>query len=118
MKLSHLKLARGVSLALVFWLLLMAVYLLQQWAPETIFGALLTSVIAVLVLRRNRWGYFAAAAWGLACYQIAKEGFALADIKRLAMIGGVVVSVASVYLHEIFCRRPDTPSSPWDTPSH
>jgi len=90
---------------LALWLVLGCVYLALVMSLQSLIIAAITLVLLVLVLRRQRWGYFGAAMWGLASYQLAKEGWLLADIKRLAMVSGMVVVVVSVLLHEIFCRR-------------
>ncbi len=91
---------------LALWLALVCLYLAAVLTLQGAFAALVTLVLLVLVLRRQRWGYFGAAVWGLACYQLAKEGLMFADVKRLAMLGGMAAVVAGVLLHEIFCRRP------------
>ncbi|WP_041524294.1 hypothetical protein [Gilvimarinus agarilyticus] len=93
---------------LLLWLVASAGVLASELELATVFAAALTLVIAVFVWRRQRWGYFAAAAWGLACYQLAKEGLALEQVKRAAMLGGFFVVPTALYLHEIFCRRPKT----------
>lgn len=91
---------------LLLWLLACAGVLAGELEIQTLFAAVITLVIAVCVWKKIRWGYFAAAAWGLACYQLAKEGLALEQVKRPAMIGGFVVVIVALYLHEVFCRRP------------
>ncbi|WP_339897410.1 hypothetical protein [uncultured Gilvimarinus sp.] len=93
---------------LLLWLIASAGVLASELKAATVFAAALTLVIAVFVWKRQRWGYFTAAAWGLACYQLAKEGLALEQVKRPAMLGGFFVVIIALYLHEIFCRRPKT----------
>ncbi|MDO3381327.1 hypothetical protein QWI16_04020 [Gilvimarinus sp. SDUM040014] len=97
---------------LLLWLIAAAGFLAAELTIPTVFAAVITLVIAVLVLRRRRWGYFAAAAWGLACYQLAKEGLALELVKRPAMLGGFAVVVIALILHETYCRRPISEREP------
>lgn len=92
--------------ALALWLALACLYLAAVLTLQSAFAAAVTLGLLVLVLRRRRWGYFGAAVWGLACYQLAREGLMFADVKRLAMLGGMAAVVVSILLHEIFCRRP------------
>lgn len=68
-----------------------------------IYGLFLASVSAVIawgVFKHWRWGYFAAAAWGLACYQLAKQGYEFQSIKRHVMIVGFAVIPVALFLHE------------------
>lgn len=62
-------------------------------------------VIAVGVFKRNRWAYFAAAVWALACYQLAKEGLEFELLKRAVMVLSIPLVVLSIYLHEVLGRR-------------
>ena len=71
-----------------------------------IFLALVTALIAWGVFKRNRWGYFSAAAWGLACYQLAKQGYEFQAIKRQMMILGFCVIPVALFLHEKLARVP------------
>lgn len=99
-------LAHFFNALLLLWLIAAAGFLASELQLATVFGALVTLVVAYFVFKRQRWGYFAAAAWGLACYQLAKEELALEVVKRPAMLGGFAVVVVALVLHEIFCRRP------------
>lgn len=65
-----------------------------------LFIAAVTAVVLFSVYRRQRWGYFSAAVWGLACYQLAKEGYEFADLKRQVMTCGIMVVVLAIILHE------------------
>jgi hypothetical protein len=65
-----------------------------------VFWAIVTVVIAVGVYQEKRWAYFACAAWALACYQLAKQGYEFENIKRWVMILGFVVIGLAIYLHE------------------
>lgn len=65
-----------------------------------LFLAVVTAVIAWGVYKHKRWGYFAAAAWALACYQLAKQGYEFQDIKRQVMILGFSLIPVALFLHE------------------
>lgn len=75
------------------------------------FLALVTAAIAWGVFKHQRWGYFAAAAWGLACYQLAKQGYEFQDIKRHVMILGFCVIPVALFLHEVLAKVPTKPAS-------
>lgn len=66
-----------------------------------LFLAGITAIIAWSVFKHQRWGYFAAAAWALACYQLAKQGYEFQSIKRHVMILGFVLIPVALFLHEI-----------------
>ncbi len=70
------------------------------------FLALVSSLIAVGVYKRNRWAYFSAAAWGLACYQLAKQGYEFQSIKRYAMVIGIFLVPVALFLHEVLAKKP------------
>jgi hypothetical protein len=68
-----------------------------------IYGLFLASVTAVItwgVFKQQRWGYFAAAAWALACYQLAKQGYEFQSIKRHVMMLGFALIPLALFLHE------------------
>jgi hypothetical protein len=65
------------------------------------FLAIVTAAIAWSVFKHQRWGYFAAAAWALACYQLAKQGYEFQTIKRQVMILGFALIPVALFLHEI-----------------
>lgn len=69
------------------------------------FLAAVTLVISVGVFKYNRWAYFASAAWALACYQLAKQGYEFESIKRWVMIIGFAVIGLSIYLHERLSKK-------------
>lgn len=69
-----------------------------------LFLACVTAAIAWSVFKQQRWGYFAAAAWALACYQLAKQGYEFQSIKRHVMILGFVLIPVALFLHEILGR--------------
>lgn len=70
-----------------------------------LFLAVITSVIAAGIFRRNRWAYFASAAWALACYQLAKQGYEFEIIKSWVMTLAFFVIGLSIYLHEKLGRK-------------
>ena len=75
---------------------------------KNIYGLFLASVTALIafgVYKNNAIGYFAAAAWGLAAYQLAKQGYEFKEIKRFTMIAGFLVIPVALFLHEILARR-------------
>ena len=70
-----------------------------------IFLVSVTALIAFGVYKHNAFAYFAAAAWGLAAYQLAKEGYEFKDIKRYVMITGFFVIPVALFLHEILAKQ-------------
>jgi hypothetical protein len=68
------------------------------------FLAAVTAVIAWFCYKHNRWGYFAAAAWALACYQLAKQGYEFQSIKRQVMIAGFILIPVALFLHETLAK--------------
>ena len=66
-----------------------------------LFLACVTAAITWGVFRQQRWGYFAAAAWALACYQLAKQGYEFQSIKRHVMLIGFAIIPIALFLHEI-----------------
>lgn len=64
------------------------------------FLACVTAAITWGVFRQERWGYFAAAAWALACYQLAKQGYEFQSIKRHVMLLGFAIIPIALFLHE------------------
>jgi fructose-specific phosphotransferase system IIC component len=70
-----------------------------------LFLASVTSFIAFGVFKNNRWGYFSSAAWGFACYQLAKEGYEFQNIKHYVMTVGVIVIPLALFLHEILAKK-------------
>lgn len=65
-----------------------------------LFLAVVTTLIAWGVYHHKRWGYFAAAAWALACYQLSKQGYEFQAIKRQVMILGFLLIPVALFLHE------------------
>ena len=65
-----------------------------------LFLACVTTAIAWGVFKQHRWGYFAAAAWALACYQLAKQGYEFQSIKRHVMMLGFALIPIALFLHE------------------
>ena len=75
-----------------------------------LFLACVTAVIAWSVFKHWRWGYFAAAAWGLACYQLAKQGYEFQSIKRHVMIIGFTIIPVALFLHETLGKAAAKPA--------
>lgn len=69
------------------------------------FWAAVTGVILYGVNRQQRWAYFACAAWALACYQLAKQGYEFESIKRWVMLLGFLVIGLAIYLHETLGKQ-------------
>lgn len=69
------------------------------------FLALVTALILVGVFKRARWGYFACAAWALACYQLAKQGYEFQSIKSWVMLAAFFVIPVAIFLHEILGKK-------------
>lgn len=87
----------------VLLLLILTVSVLGFLNFLNIYGAFLavvTAIITVGVCWRKSWAYFACAAWGLACYQLAKQGYEFTEVKRYVMILGCGVVVMAIVLHE------------------
>ncbi len=95
-----------LQITLLLAMVTVAGYLIFQNYVPKFFAAAATFVIVYFTFKKNRWGYFATAAWGLACYQMAKEGFAFDDIRRWVMIGSIAVIIVAFVLHEAYCRIP------------
>jgi hypothetical protein len=69
-----------------------------------VFLASVTALIAFSVYKNHRFGYFAAAAWGLACFQLAKQGYEFQEVKRQVMFAGFIVVPVALFLHEILAK--------------
>ena len=88
-------------------LLLLAASVVGFLSFKNVYGLFLASVTALIafgVYKHKAWAYFSAAAWGLAAYQLAKQGYEFHDIKRYAMILGIIVIPVSLYLHEVLAK--------------
>lgn len=73
-----------------------------------IYGFFLASISALLawgVFKNNKKAYFGAAAWGLACYQLAKQGYEFQLIKHQVMLLGVAVIPIALFLHEVLGKQ-------------
>jgi hypothetical protein len=88
-------------------LLLLAVSVVGFLSFKNVYGLFLASVtalIAVGVYKHKAVAYFSAAAWGLAAYQLAKQGYEFQDIKRYAMLLGIIVIPVALFLHEVIAK--------------
>lgn len=101
-----LRAAQLLNIILLILLLAAVVGFLSFANSYGIFLALVTALIAWGVFKQNRWGYFSAAAWGLACYQLAKQGYEFQAIKRHVMILGICVIPIALFLHEVLAKLP------------
>jgi hypothetical protein len=99
--------AKILNWALLLLLVASVVGFLSFKNTYGLFLASVTALIAFGVYKNNAFAYFAAAAWGLAAYQLAKEGYEFQQIKRHVMITGFVVIPAALFLHEILAKRKD-----------
>lgn len=95
-----------VNYLVLMLLLASLVSFVQQMNPFGFFMALVTVAITYTVWKKNRWGYFALAAFGLACFQLAKQGLAFVDTKRYAMTLGFLIIPVAVFLHEVLAKKP------------
>jgi hypothetical protein len=68
------------------------------------FLALITALIAYGCVKHNRWAYFGAAAWGLACFQLAKQGLEFEAIKHYVIVVGIVIIPLALFLHEMLAK--------------
>ena len=79
------------------------------WVYTQSYGLLLGAAswgLALGVVKRWLWAYFATAAWALACYQLAKEGLDFQVIKSWVMALALPLLILSIYLHEVQrCRK-------------
>lgn len=94
----------GLNALLMVCLVALSLLFLAYTSGYGLLLAPLAWVIAYGVFRRNRWGYFSAAVWSLACYQLAKEGLDFELVKRTIMMVSIPLVVLSVYLHEALGR--------------
>ncbi len=105
---SFLKKGRFYALLNILLILMLLILGVVFILPTSGYGVLLGPlgwVIALVVYRRNRWSYFAAAAWALACYQLANKGLAFSDLKRALMVLSILMVALSILLHEKLARQ-------------
>lgn len=92
--------ARVLNVLLQLILLVSVLGFLSFANAYGVFWAAVTAVILYGVSWRQRWAYFACAAWALACYQLAKLGYEFESVKRWVMLAGFGVIALAIYLHE------------------
>lgn len=88
-------------------LLLLAASVVGFLSFKNVYGLFLASVTALIafgIYKQKAIAYFSAAAWGLAAYQLAKQGYEFQDIKRYVMILGVIVIPVALFLHEVLAK--------------
>ncbi|RYY01333.1 MAG: hypothetical protein EOO53_18845 [Gammaproteobacteria bacterium] len=100
-----LAIAKILNWILLFLLVVSVVGFLSFKNEYGLFLASVTALIAFGVYKNNAIAYFAAAAWGLAAYQLAKEGYEFQSIKHYVMMTGFIVIPVALFLHEILARR-------------
>lgn len=94
-----------LKLSLLATLLLGVVLFVSFQNAYGAFLATVTLAIAAGVYKNKGLAYFAAAAWGLACYQLAKEGYEFKDYKHETMTLGFFVIPVALFLHEKFVKK-------------
>lgn len=97
--------ANFLNWVLLFLLVTSVVGFLSFKNAYGVFLASATALIAFGVYKNYAFGYFAAAAWGLAAYQLAKEGYEFQEIKRYVMMTGFVVIPVALFLHEMLAKQ-------------
>ncbi len=102
-----LRIAQAINWILLLILLVAVVGFVSFANIYGMFLALVTTLIAYGVYRHNRWAYFSAAAWALACYQLAKQGYEFESIKRYVMLLGFCLVPVALFLHEMLGKKPD-----------
>ena len=88
-------------------LLLLVASVMGFLSFKNVYGLFLASVTAFIafgVYKHKAMAYFSAAAWGLAAYQLAKQGYEFQEIKRSAMILGIIVIPVALFLHEVLAK--------------
>ena len=73
------------------------------------YGVFLATVSAVLawgIFKNNSKAYFGTAVWGLACFQLAKQGYEFQMIKNYVMGLGILVIPSALFLHEVLGKQP------------
>ncbi len=98
------RVAKVLNWALLFLLAVSVVGFLSFKNVYGLFLASVTALIAFGVYKNKAMAYFSAAAWGLAAYQLAKQGYEFQDIKRYVMILGVIVIPVALFLHEVLAK--------------
>lgn len=99
--------ATALRWALLLLLVASILWFLSFQNVYGIFLASVTTLIAFGIYKNNAFAYFAAAAWGLAVFQLAKQGYEFKEIKRFAMTAGFIVIPVALFLHEILAKKKD-----------
>ncbi len=102
-----LVIAKFLNWALLLLLVMSVAGFLSFQNAYGLFLASVTALIAFGVYKNNAIAYFAAAAWGLAGYQLAKEGYEFQQLKHYIMMAGFLVIPVALFLHEILAKRKD-----------
>jgi hypothetical protein len=96
--------AKVLNWALLVLLVLSVAGFLSFKNVYGLFLASVTALIAFGIYKQKAIAYFSAAAWGLAAYQLAKQGYEFQDIKRSVMILGIIVIPVALFLHEVLAK--------------
>ena len=96
--------AKVMNWALLLLLVLSVAGFLSFKNVYGVFLASVTALIAMGVYKQKAIAYFSAAAWGLAAYQLAKQGYEFQDIKYGVMITGILVIPVALFLHETLAK--------------
>ena len=88
--------AKVLNWALLLLLVASVVGFLSFKNVYGLFLASVTALIAFGVYKQKAMAYFSAAAWGLAAYQLAKQGY--------VMILGIIVIPVALFLHEVLAK--------------
>jgi len=95
----------GLNSLLILCLVGLSILFLAYTSGYGLLLAPVAWVIAFFVFKQKRWGYFCAAVWSLACYQLAKEGLDFEMVRRIVMMLSIPLVVLSIYLHETLGRQ-------------
>jgi|GEM_PF-563117 len=93
--------AKILNWILLFLLIASVVGFISFKNAYGLFLASVTALIASGIYKKNTFAYFSAAAWGLAAYQLAKEGYEFQTIKHEVMLAGILVIPVALFLHEV-----------------
>lgn len=99
-----LRFARALNWIVLLVFLAAIIEFISQLTLYSVFLALVTALIAWGIFNNKSWGYFCAGCWGLACFQLAKQGLAFPDIKHEAMVVGLLVMISALFLHELLVK--------------
>ena len=97
--------ARVLNWLLLVIMLAVVPQFIAQFSLYGFFLALVSCVLALGIFLHKRWAYFGAAAWGLAWFQLAKQGLEFVNFKHEAMTLGVLVIPVALFLNEKIAKK-------------